>query len=246
MLVYRLHVIVQPHSLYNFIRFKAITQSMRIPPGPIQLILFGFILLLLFTLVQIGLLHIAAEKLGIHFSQALLALFLSLVGSVINLPLFSLPLPPDAEPPPARDWLFGRLRLPPDRIIVAINLGGAVMPMLFSLYLLQRPETHLLPVIITTAIVGTISYLLSRPIPGLGVAMPVFIPPMAAAVSAMLLAPASSPAVAYIGGTLGVIIGADLLRLPTIQRIGARVVSIGGAGTFDGIFLTGIVAVLLA
>jgi uncharacterized membrane protein len=219
---------------------------MRIPPGPVQLALFGFILLLLFVMVQIGLLHIAAEKLGIHFSQALLALFLSLAGSVINLPLFSLPLPPGVEPPPARDWLFGRMRLPPDRIIVAVNLGGAVMPVLFSLFLLQRPDTHLLPVIATTVIVGTISYLLSRPIPGLGIAMPVFIPPMAAAVCAMLLAPASSPAVAYIGGTLGVIIGADLLRLPTIRSIGARVVSIGGAGTFDGIFLTGIVAVLLA
>jgi len=219
---------------------------MRIPPGPLQLALFGFVLLLLFVLVQIGLLHIAAEKLGIHFSQALFALLLSLLGSVINLPLFSLPLPPDVHPPPFRGWLFGRMRLPPDRIIVAINLGGAVMPLLFSLYLFERSGSHVLPIVATTAIVGTISYLLSRPIPGLGIAMPVFIPPMAAAVCAMLLAPANSPATAYIGGTLGVIIGADLLRLRTIQSIGASVVSIGGAGTFDGIFLTGIVAVLLA
>jgi len=219
---------------------------MRIPPSPIQLILFVFILILLFTLVQIGLLHIAAEKLGIDFSKALIALFLSLVGSVINLPLFSLPLPPDTVPPPYQGWLLGPTRPRPDRIIVAVNLGGAIMPVLFSLYLITRLNLALLPVVMATAVVSTISYLLSRPIPGLGIAMPVFIPPMAAALCAFLFAPQHSAAVAYISGTFGVIIGADLLRLKEIQRIGATVVSIGGAGTFDGIFLTGIVAVLLA
>ncbi|HKJ83537.1 MAG TPA: DUF1614 domain-containing protein, partial [Mariprofundaceae bacterium] len=50
---------------------------------------------------------------------------------------------------------------------------------------------------------------------------------------------------AYIAGTTGVIIGADLLHLKDIAKLGAPVVSIGGAGTFDGIVLTGIVAVLL-
>ena len=103
-----------------------------------------------------------------------------------------------------------------------------------------------MPVVLATTIVSAISYILSRPIPGLGIAMPIFIPPMAAALCAFIFAPVHSAAVAYISGTFGVIIGADLLRLKEIQRIGATVVSIGGAGTFDGIFLTGIVAVLLA
>jgi uncharacterized membrane protein len=43
-----------------------------------------------------------------------------------------------------------------------------------------------------------------------------------------------------------VLLGADLARLGEIRRMGAPVASIGGAGTFDGIFLTGLVAVLLA
>jgi uncharacterized membrane protein len=219
---------------------------MRIPPSPIQLILFVFILILLFTLVQIGLLHIAAEKLGIDFTKALFALFLSLLGSVINLPLFTLPLAPDVTPPPYTGWLLGTTRPQPDRVIVAINLGGAIMPILFSLYLLTRLEMSLLPVLLAISIVSTVSYLLSRPIPGLGIAMPVFIPPMVAALCAFLFAPEHSAPLAYVSGTFGVIIGADLLRLKEIQRIGASVVSIGGAGTFDGIFLTGIVAVLLA
>jgi uncharacterized membrane protein len=52
--------------------------------------------------------------------------------------------------------------------------------------------------------------------------------------------------VAYISGTLGVLIGADLLHLRHLAALRSPVVSIGGAGTFDGIFLTGIIAVLLA
>ena len=51
---------------------------------------------------------------------------------------------------------------------------------------------------------------------------------------------------AYISGSMGTLIGADLTNLDKVQGLGAPVASIGGAGTFDGIFLTGILAVLLA
>ena len=64
--------------------------------------------------------------------------------------------------------------------------------------------------------------------------------------AALLVARTNVAAVAYIGGSLGTLIGADLLNLSKVQGLGAPVVSIGGAGTFDGIFLTGIIAVLLA
>ncbi|MCW8828861.1 MAG: DUF1614 domain-containing protein, partial [Gammaproteobacteria bacterium] len=67
-----------------------------------------------------------------------------------------------------------------------------------------------------------------------------------AALAAVLIAPEASAPLAYISGTLGVLIGADLLRLKDIRTMGAPFASIGGAGTFDGIFITGIVAVLLA
>ena len=53
-------------------------------------------------------------------------------------------------------------------------------------------------------------------------------------------------AIAYISGVMGTLIGADLMNLGRLSELGAPVASIGGAGTFDGIFLTGIVAVLLA
>ena len=76
--------------------------------------------------------------------------------------------------------------------------------------------------------------------------MPVLIAPLAAALVAILLDPAHSAPLAYISGTLGVLIGADILRLKDIRKLGVPLAAIGGAGTFDGIFITGIVAVLLA
>lgn len=52
--------------------------------------------------------------------------------------------------------------------------------------------------------------------------------------------------IAFVAGTLGTLIGADLLHLRDIAGHETQMLSIGGAGTFDGIFLTGIVTALLA
>jgi uncharacterized membrane protein len=94
--------------------------------------------------------------------------------------------------------------------------------------------------------VAVITYWLTQPIRGVGIAVPMFIPPVVAALTALLLTRESAPALAYIAGSLGTLIGADLLNLGKLPGLGAPVASIGGAGTFDGIFLTGILAVLLA
>jgi uncharacterized membrane protein len=83
-------------------------------------------------------------------------------------------------------------------------------------------------------------------VPGIGIAIPSLVPPIIAATVALLVARTNVAAVAYVSGSLGTLIGADLLNLGRIQGLGAPVVSIGGAGTFDGVFLTGIIAVLLA
>jgi uncharacterized membrane protein len=66
------------------------------------------------------------------------------------------------------------------------------------------------------------------------------------ALAAMVVSWRNAASLAYIGGSLGTLIGADLLNLPNIPALGASVASIGGAGKFDGIFVTGIMAVLLA
>jgi len=86
----------------------------------------------------------------------------------------------------------------------------------------------------------------ARPVPGFGIAVPALLPGIFAALVAVALHPVAVAGLAYAGGTLGTLLGADLVNLPKVRRLGAPVVSIGGAGTFDGVFITGIIAVLLA
>ena len=97
-----------------------------------------------------------------------------------------------------------------------------------------------------TAIVAILVHSLARVVPGLGIVVPVFVPPLVAAGVALLLAFRRAPPLAYVAGSMGTLIGADVLNLGRIEALGAPVVSIGGAGTFDGVFLTGIIAGLLA
>jgi uncharacterized membrane protein len=62
----------------------------------------------------------------------------------------------------------------------------------------------------------------------------------------MILSRDYAAPLAYVAGCMGTLLGADLLNLDKLTNLGASVASIGGAGTFDGVFLTGILAVLLA
>jgi len=87
--------------------------------------------------------------------------------------------------------------------------------------------------------------ILARVAPGKGVSLPAFLPPLLAALFALILTPDFAASTAFISGTLGVLIGADLLNLKK-ARSGGGYLSIGGAGVFDGIFLVGIVSALLA
>ncbi|KPV40308.1 hypothetical protein AN478_09460 [Thiohalorhabdus denitrificans] len=219
------------------------------PFSPLHLLLFVVLAAFLLAFIQVGVLTIAVDKLGLPMEALLVLLFGSLLGSGVNLPLFSMraEAPPEQRVHPA--YSLGLLRPQQafrGRTLVAVNLGGCLIPVAFSVYLWNLHALSLGQVGGTVGLVAAISYLASRPVPGLGIAMPLFIAPLTAAVAALLLGGAESAPLAYIGGTLGVLIGADLLRIGDIRKMGSPLASIGGAGTFDGIYLTGIVAVLLA
>jgi uncharacterized membrane protein len=214
---------------------------------PLQLLFFIFLLGFLLAMVQLGLLTIAFEKLGLSASTGFMVLFMSLFGSAINIPVFSIESESPLEPFPPWIWQLFPLQQPPTgKTIIAVNVGGCLIPLGFSLYLGVSQSVNVLFAILGISIVSAICYLTSRPIRGLGIGMPMFIAPITAALCALLIDPAHSAPLAYIIGTVGVIVGADLLRLKDIRRMGTTMASIGGAGTFDGIFITGIVAVLLA
>lgn len=223
---------------------------MRSRFSPLHLALFIVVLAMLLAFVQFGILTLAFQKLGLTRDGAFLLLIACLFGSWFNIPLFSVssPPPPVEQIPP----LFrGLLRYHPElfsngRTVVAVNFGGCILPVMFSVYLLSRHPQLIPQALLGVAIIALLSRLISRPVPGLGIAMPVFVAPVFAALVAIVLAPELSAPLAYVSGTLGVLIGADLLRLRDIHQLGTPLASIGGAGTFDGIFITGIVAVLLA
>lgn len=221
---------------------------MRQQFSPVNLVLFLLVLISLLIFIQLGFLTIAFDKLGISPAKAYLLLGCSLMGSAINLPLFTIKNDTAMQQMPLDTWRLLRVDHTAfeGRTLIAINVGGCLIPFGFSLYLLTKVSIGLFHVLLGIFLVAVVSFLASRPIEGRGIGIPIFIAPIGAALVAVLISPEYSAPLAYIAGTLGVIIGADLLRLKDIRHMGTPIVSIGGAGTFDGIFITGIVAVLLA
>jgi len=237
------------------------------PFSPLALLLFFGLLVLVglaiivFPVLFLTVIGATFTKLGFSWWQALLILLLTLIGSFINIPVRTLASRPAI---PAYDRyvaMYGRLyRIPQQvpRTVLAINVGGALIPLAISLYLLYDSVVIsggylvLGLALLGIAVVTVITKLVARPVPGLGIATPFFIPPLAALFAALILSlfaggvPAAAVIIAYVSGTLGTLIGADLLNLHHIADLGAPMASIGGAGTFDGIFLTGIIAALLA
>ena len=93
-----------------------------------------------------------------------------------------------------------------------------------------------------TTAVALLMHWLATPVPESGITVPVLLPAMTAYVIALLLSRQEAAPLAYIGGNLGTLIGDDLTNLDKVSRLDASIASIGGAGTFDAIFMTGILA----
>lgn len=196
----------------------------------------------------------ALENLHLSPTGAMLAMFGLIFGSAVNLPLFTaapdadtpILLPPGAVLPPAE---------PGRQTLVAVNVGGCLVPVLLAAWLLPLIVAGG-PRVVVTLLVGCIlntavCYRLARVVPNIGIALPWLIPPATAVLVAALGIP--DPAlrtllapVAFVVGITGPLIGADLLHLRDFSRVGRGMVSIGGAGTWDGIVLAGLTAAFLA
>jgi len=215
----------------------------------VSLVVLFLITVFLAALIQVHIFEIAFAKLGLTPETTLLLLIGTLLGSGINLPLFDmrtkesghLVMSPDRKPV----WeIFQPVR--EGKIVIAVNVGGCIIPLGLCLYFISLQLIDPIKLLIALAAITALSFKISQIIPGLGVGMPIFIAPLVAAGLALFLDAAHAAHLAYISGVLGVLIGADILRLKNISRLGTPIAVIGGAGTFDGIFLTGILAALLA
>jgi uncharacterized membrane protein len=210
-------------------------------------IIFFSWIIFLFVIIQMNVIAFAFAKIGIPTQYVFAVLLATLLGSFFNIPIRK--IPQESMTNERKIGFLGfRYAVPHWKrreTVVAINLGGAVVPFLVSSYLLFKTDLWRAAAF-ATAFMALVTYRMARPVPGLGIALPAFVPPLLAAVVSILIAYGNAPTVAYISGTVGTLIGADILNLKKIEKLGAPIASIGGAGTFDGIFLNGILAVLLS
>ncbi|WP_300607674.1 DUF1614 domain-containing protein [Methanohalophilus sp.] len=226
------------------------------PFSIIFILILTVLLTFIVTFLFMGLISTAFTRIGFSWYHALILLLLSLIGSSINIPVATI----KSTIPVVRDKyvrVFGITYNVPFRwnfhsnTILAVNVGGAVIPTIVSIYVITTFSESLYPCIAATAFVAIITKIVARPVQGIGIVTPTLIPPITAALSAIMsiemlqMSPDLLFNVAYTSGTLGTLIGADILNIGKIKDIGAPVASIGGAGTFDGVFLSGVIAVLL-
>lgn len=214
------------------------------------LFVFIFVLFFAFAIVQFGVFAWAFAKLGIPPEYLFSLLFLCILGSMINIPIRKIKMQEDPEDQWEVVTFFGVRFRPPKwgaerQMVLAINVGGAIIPAGLSLYLLANAENPIRMILALCAVTYVV-YKVARPVPGVGIATPMFVPPIVAALAGLILNYEWAAPTAYVAGTLGTLIGADILHLDKLKTLRAPVASIGGAGTFDGIFLTGILAVLLS
>lgn len=210
--------------------------------------LFFLIILLILSVVITS----VFRALGFSPWTTITIFFLVLFGSTINIPIYSKRVQQPVRTSRSgfmMDFLYPRFekesRYREIKTTVAVNLGGAIIPLLISFYLIYTNLDLIFQFAFGILIVALISYRFSRVVPRMGISLPLFIPPMIAAIVAIAL-PGADTIIAFVSGVTGVLIGADLMNLDKISELGSSMMSIGGAGTFDGIFLTGIVSVLIA
>lgn len=225
----------------------------------LMIVLLTGIVILLIPFLVFSLIGSAFLKLGFSWREILIIFIFILLGSFINIPLMTLRGMPTYRGTEEIPFFGSFYRVQDYRptTTLAINVGGACIPLILSLFLLYDAvmmlgnATILILSFLGSGVVALIVHRMARPVPGMGIVTPFFVPPLSPLLCALALSawagdPLAAAIIAYVSGTFGTIVGADLLNLHRIQELGVPVVSIGGAGTFDGIFLSGIIAALLA
>lgn len=221
--------------------------------GVLPVLLF-LVLLSLLPFVFGQLFTAALIKLKLEPTTALLVVIGIFMGSLINLPVKRLSrtesvLVDQLAVFGLQGWwpMFQRVRRD---TIIAVNVGGCLIPLALAIYesayLAMAGQQALVGLLFAVVINTGVCYWMAQPVEGVGIAMPGLFPAIVASISALLLVPDQAPPVAFVAGVLGPLIGADLLHLRDIEKITTGIASIGGAGTFDGIVLSGIVAAYLA
>lgn len=212
------------------------------------------VLLILFPFFFGQFMAASLAKLQLSPAAAVVLVIGIFAGSLINIPVARIARTEDVGAHPLATFgleqLFPQLSRVGRETVIAVNLGGCVIPAALALYelvyLAAQGPGILLAVVVASGVNVTVCYFLARPVRGLGIVMPGLVPAVVAALLAWILAPAHAAPVAFVTGVSGPLLGADLLHLKDMSKLATAVASIGGAGTFDGIVLSGMVALYLA
>lgn len=187
---------------------------------------FGMItLVIVAVLIYFGVAQRILDRMRLTDKQALLFIAAVIAGSFINIPLMRSP------------------------VQLTINVGGALLPLLLSIWLIAKADetSEKIRAVVASLLVTFTIYLGSRYLPYEPENMfldPKLIYGLSAGIIAYLAG--RSRRSAFIGGVLGIILS-DIVHMITIINAGIPgTVSIGGAGAFDVVMIAGIVAVMIA
>ena len=218
-------------------------------------------MLCLLPVFLVDVMQTALRRLHLSGPAASVAVLAILLGSMINIPVYRVPRT-EKQPEIVMGIVYWGMLAPQFRrvrqeTVVAVNVGGCVVPALIAAWQVR----HLLAIggstaaalLAVCALSIVVCWRAARPVAGIGILMPAFIAPLVCVGGTWLacrlwpgVGPENLAPIAFTAGVAGPIIGADLLHLRDLLRTPVGIMSIGGAGTFDGIVLSGVMAALLA
>jgi len=223
------------------------------------LVIIGLVVIVV-PLLFLGLVGKAFTNLvGLSWLTATALVILILICSLVNIPVWKV-RKETIRMPHGEAGQFPDMFTPTEvggiwETSIAVNLGGAIIPVAMACWLLYSAskvmagETLYLQVAVATLIVAAIAYVTTKPMVGLGLRAPLFVPGLTALLCGILFAQGlglTAGVIAFASAVFGILLGANIAHLPHVGDLEVPQVSIGGAGTFGAIFIGCILSALIA
>ena len=222
----------------------------------LAIVLIVALVILIVPLLVLGITGAAFVRLGFSWITALAVILLMLLGSAVNIPVYRVKRdtirlsdnysasPDFDENPESRIW----------DTVISINLGGAILPLVISAYLVYRAgliagSPLAVPVCAGILVVSAVTFVATRAVPGAGLRVPLLIPALTALLVALLLAGGvglDAAVSAFVSGVVGTLLGGSIAQLPRVKDLDIAEVSIGGGGSFAPLFICCILPALIA
>ncbi len=228
--------------------------------GPISILMIILLVglaMILIPLLVLGIIGAAFTRLGFSWISALALVIFMVFGSFVNIPMYRIRrdiVQVYQNEISDFDVCVPCASTPVWDTLVSINLGGAVIPICVSLYMMYRAimilgTSLIFTVMIAIALVGIIAFISTRLVMRSGIQVPLLIPGLTALLAGLLLTGGtglSAAVTAFVGGTTGVLLGGNIANFYRIKNLEVPSVSFGGAGTFGSIFICCILPALIA